>query len=140
VLDADEEFYFKPDAGRILASPADETPVEPCDVQPEEMDIAITVDRIETATALRVGRIASRWAGLRSFVADKVPVVGVDPQADGFYWLAGQGGYGIMTSPALSEIAAALILGAALPDYIAALGVRTADLSPERLRAPRLRP
>ena len=109
VLDVDEEFYFKPDAGRILASPADETPTDPCDAQPEELDIAVTVDRIETATTLQVRRIAARWAGLRTFATDKVPVVGMDPDAPGFFWLAGQGG-GIMTSPALSAVAAELIL------------------------------
>jgi D-arginine dehydrogenase len=139
VLDVDERFYFKPDAGRILGSPADETPTAPADAQPEELDIAITVDRIETATTLQVKRIASRWAGLRSFVADKVPVVGMDPLAEDFFWLAGQGGYGIMTSPALSEVAAALILGEALPQSVAKLGVRTSDLSPGRLRAPSAR-
>jgi D-arginine dehydrogenase len=136
VLDVDEAFYFKPDAGRILGSPADETPSGPCDAQPEELDVAITVDRIETATTLQVRRVASRWAGLRSFVADKAPVVGMDPKAEDFFWLAGQGGYGIMTSPAISELAAALVLGEPLPQAIADLGVRTADLSPGRLRAP----
>jgi D-arginine dehydrogenase len=135
VLDVDERFYFKPDAGRIMGSPADETPTIPSDAQPEELDIAVTVDRIETATTLQVRRIASRWAGLRSFVADKAPVVGMDPAAEDFFWLAGQGGYGIMTSPALSEAAAALLLGEALPQAVADLGVRTVDLSPERLRA-----
>ncbi|HZZ69767.1 MAG TPA: FAD-binding oxidoreductase [Phenylobacterium sp.] len=139
VLDVDETFYFKPDAGRILASPADETPTAPSDAQPEELDIAVTVDRIETATTLQVRRIASRWAGLRSFVADKVPVVGPAPDAEGFFWLAGQGGYGIMTSPALSDVAAALLLGEALPQQIADLGVRTWDLSAERLQASGLR-
>ena len=83
--------------------------------------------------------MVSRWAGLRSFVADKVPVVGPDPDAPDFFWLAGQGGYGIMTSPALSEAAAAMLLGEALPPKVATLGVRTVDLSPERLRAPKPR-
>jgi D-arginine dehydrogenase len=135
VLDTDEKFYFRPDAGRLMASPADETPSPPCDAQPEELDIAVTVDRVETATTLSIRRIASKWAGLRSFVADKVPVVGVDPAAPGFFWLAGQGGYGIMTSPALSEVAAALILDAPFPSDSAALGVTAADLSAARLRA-----
>ncbi|WP_431858399.1 NAD(P)/FAD-dependent oxidoreductase [Azospirillum sp.] len=134
VIDVDETFYLKPDAGRLLASPADETPVEPCDVQPEEWDVAVAVDRVEQAVRFRIRRIAHRWAGLRSFVADKVPVVGFDGQADGFLWLAGQGGYGIQTAPAMARTAAALASGGGLPAEIAALGVTAADLSPDRLR------
>lgn len=130
VIDVDEEFYFKPDAGRILASPADETPVPPSDVQPEELDVALAVDRVERATRLRVRRLESKWAGLRTFAADETPVVGMDPRADGFFWLAGQGGYGIMTSPALSRVAAALALGDDVPADIA---VDPAALSPARL-------
>ena len=132
VLDLDEEFYFKPDAGRILASPADETPVPPSDVQAEELEIAMTVDRIERATTLRIERITAKWAGLRTFTADKVPVVGIDPLAAGFFWLAGQGGYGIMTSPALGELAAEIILGGAIPKHIAVLGIEEHTLSPAR--------
>ncbi|MBI3302213.1 MAG: FAD-binding oxidoreductase, partial [Deltaproteobacteria bacterium] len=100
VVDVDEQFYFKPESGRILASPADETPVPPCDVHPEDYDIALAVDRIEKATTLSIGHIRRKWAGLRSFVQDKAPVVGMDVSLPGFFWLAGQGGYGIMTSPA----------------------------------------
>ncbi len=137
VLDLDEEFYFKPDAGRILASPADETPVPPSDVQAEELEIAMTVDRIERATTLRIQRIAAKWAGLRTFAADKVPVVGMDPRAAGFFWLAGQGGYGIMTSPALGEMAAEIILGGAIPKHIAAFGIDGQALSPARFRSSR---
>ncbi|NQW08594.1 MAG: FAD-binding oxidoreductase [Alphaproteobacteria bacterium] len=92
---ADESWYVKPDAGRMFGSPADETPSPPCDAQPEDLDVAIAIDRIETHTRFRIRRPAARWAGLRSFVADKSPVVGFDPAADGFFWLAGQGGYGI---------------------------------------------
>jgi D-arginine dehydrogenase len=134
VIDADEAFYFKPDAGRILASPADETPSPPCDAQPEDLDVAITVDRIETATTLKVARIASKWAGLRTFAPDKTPVVGMDPDAPGFFWLAGQGGYGIMTSPALSATAAALILEGGFGETISGPGVSAASLSPARFR------
>jgi D-arginine dehydrogenase len=134
VIDADEAFYFKPDAGRILASPADETPSVPCDAQPEELDIALTVDRIETATTMRVRRIAAKWAGLRTFAADKVPVVGMDPGAPGFFWLAGQGGYGIMTSPALSELACGLLEGDGVPEALAGAGVTAAALDPRRFR------
>ena len=132
-IDVDEQFYMKPDAGRLLISPADETPSAPCDAQPEEMDIALCVDRIETAFDLQVQRIENKWAGLRSFVADKSPVAGFSDRAEGFYWLAGQGGYGIQSSPALSDYAAAQILGRALPQYIEDQGLRAADLAPKRL-------
>ncbi|HWE44877.1 MAG TPA: FAD-binding oxidoreductase [Caulobacteraceae bacterium] len=134
VIDADEQFYFKPDAGLLLLSPADETPMAPCDVQPDEWDVAVAVDRVETATTLKITRVKHRWAGLRSFVADRTPVAGYDPDAPGFFWLAGQGGYGIQTAPALSRAAAALVLDQTIPATIAAHGVNAADLSPARLR------
>ncbi len=120
---------------RFLGSPADETPVEPQDIQPEEIDIALAAERIERATTMEVGRIVRKWAGLRSFVDDKQPVVGFAPDAEGFFWLAGQGGYGIQTSAALGRVAAALAGGGGLPDDVAALGVAEADLAPTRLGA-----
>ncbi|WP_307832743.1 NAD(P)/FAD-dependent oxidoreductase [Azospirillum argentinense] len=135
-IDVDEQFYMKPESGRLLLSPADETPVEPCDVQPEEMDIAVAIDRMEQAVRFSVRRITHKWAGLRSFVADKVMVVGYDESADGFFWLAGQGGYGIQTAPAMGRTAAALATGHGLPPEVAALGVRAEDLAPARLRRP----
>ena len=104
VIDIDETFYFKPDAGLLLVSPADETPVAPCDVQPEEIDVAIAIDRVEKATTLNVTRVRTRWAGLRSFAPDRSPVIGFDGAAPGFFWLAGQGGYGIQTAPAASPL------------------------------------
>lgn len=134
VIDVEERFYFKPESGRILASPADETPVPPCDVYPEEYDIAVAVDRIERATTLHITHIRRKWAGLRSFVADKTPVVGMDPARPGFFWLAGQGGYGIMTAPAMARAAAALLVDRRLPADLAAAGVTPADLSPARLQ------
>jgi D-arginine dehydrogenase len=109
LLDIDEQFYLKPDAGKLLLSPADETPTEPCDAQPDEMDLAVAVDRIETATTLNVTRIVHKWAGLRSFVADRTPLVGYDAAQPGFFWLAALGGYGIQTAPALSRLAASLV-------------------------------
>ncbi|MGH6954103.1 MAG: NAD(P)/FAD-dependent oxidoreductase [Alphaproteobacteria bacterium] len=127
---------FDADAGTILGSPADETPVPPQDIQPDELDIALAVDRIERATTLRVGRIIRKWAGLRSFVADGVPVSGYDPEVDGFFWLAGQGGYGIETSPALAHVAAALAREEELPADIQALGVSSEDLAPARVQDP----
>jgi D-arginine dehydrogenase len=131
-IDVDETLYFKPDAGLLLLSPANEDPMEPCDVAPEELDVAIAVDRFETLTTERVRRIHHRWAGLRSFVADRSPVAGFDAHADGFFWLAGQGGYGIQMAPALARAAASLLLGGDLPVDIAAQGVAADDLSPAR--------
>lgn len=132
-IDINEEFYFKPDAGRLLISPGDETPSTPCDAVPDEMDLAVAVDRIERATTLDVRRMHSRWAGLRSFVADRTPVAGFAPDAPGFFWLAGQGGYGIQTAPALSRFAASQLLGGPVPADLIDLGVTGAALSPGRL-------
>ena len=131
-IDVDETVYFKPDAGQLLLSPANEDPMPPCDVAPEELDVALAVDRFETLTTLQVARINRRWAGLRSFVADRSPVAGFDPQIEGFFWLAGQGGYGIQMAPALARAAAALLLGQGLPADIAAQGVCASELSPAR--------
>lgn len=132
-IDMDEAFYLKPDAGRLLLSPANEDPEQPCDVQPDEMDIALCIDRIERAFDLQVGRIESKWAGLRSFVVDKSPVCGFDPQADSFFWLAGHGGYGIQSAPALSRTAAAMACGQEVPGDILAHGLDPATIKPERL-------
>ncbi len=128
-----EDYYFKPDAGRLLLSPADETPVAPQDVQPEDLDIAIAIDRFMTATTVEVRRPGSTWAGLRSFFADGDPVSGFAPDAPGFYWLAGQGGYGIQTAPAMGRVAAGLILQGQVPDDVGAFGIDARALSPERL-------
>ncbi|MDD5480864.1 FAD-binding oxidoreductase [Rhodoferax sp.] len=135
VIDALETFYMKPDAGLLLVSPANEDPMSPQDVQPEELDVAIAVDRMETATTLQIRQVKRKWAGLRSFVADRTPVVGFAPDAPGFFWLAGQGGYGIQTAPAMGELAAALVRGLPVPAHIAALCVRAQDVSPARLSA-----
>ncbi|TYB83178.1 NAD(P)/FAD-dependent oxidoreductase [Maritimibacter fusiformis] len=132
-IDIDEQFYLKPDAGRLLISPADETPDVPGDVQPEELDVAICVDRIETAFEIQVRRIENKWAGLRSFVADKSPVAGFSDRTPGFYWLAGQGGYGIQSAPALARFAAAQVLGRDVPADILDQGLEVSDLAPARL-------
>ena len=134
VADIEEQFYFKPESGRLLASPADETPMPPCDVQPEELDVAIVVDRIESATTLKVRRIEHKWAGLRSFVADKSLVIGFDEALEGFFWLAGQGGYGIQTAPAAGRTAATLITEGRLPEDVVGLGVSPDELAPARLQ------
>lgn len=132
VGDADETFYLRPDAGRLLLSPADETPSEPCDAQPDEWDVAVAIDRVQRVFDLPVRRIESRWAGLRSFVADKAPVVGYANDAPDFFWLAGQGGCGIQTAPALARMAAALLLERDIPAEISAEGVTAAQLAPAR--------
>ena len=131
-IDADEAFYIKPDAGQLLASPANEDAMPPHDVQAEEMDIAIAIDRIETATTLQVRKIGRKWAGLRSFVGDRVMVAGYDDAAPGFFWLVGQGGYGFQTGPALARATAALVAGKDLPDDMKALGLTAQDLLPSR--------
>jgi D-arginine dehydrogenase len=133
-VDVDEQLYFKPESGRLLGSPADETPSPPCDAQPEEIDVAIAVDRIERATTLDIRRIVSRWAGLRSFAPDKSLVVGADASLDGLYWAAGQGGYGIQTSPAVGLALAGLIGEGDLPAALRATGLMAADLAPSRLQ------
>ncbi|MBO6824764.1 MAG: FAD-binding oxidoreductase [Sneathiella sp.] len=131
-VDVEEQFYLKPDAGKLLLSPADETPSAPCDAQPEELDVAICVDRIEKAFDLQVRRIDHKWAGLRSFFPDKCPIAGFDPSAEGFFWLAGQGGYGIQSAPALAKVAASLVLGRSIPSDIENEGVDANALSRNR--------
>ena len=133
IFDCEEKFYFKVDTGTILGSPADETPVPPQDIQPDELDIAVTVDRLQRATTLKIERITRKWAGLRSFVDDQVPVVGYAPDLEGFFWCAGQGGYGIETSYGMGRVSAALASGKSLPEDIDALGVTPGDLAPQRL-------
>ncbi len=126
--------YFKPEAGKLMVSPGDETPLEPQDAQPDELDIAIAIDWFETVTTLTVKRVHHSWAGLRSFVADRSPVVGFDDGVDGFFWLAGQGGYGIMLAPVLGRTTAALIVDGALPADLQQAGVTPEAIAPARLR------
>jgi len=127
----DERWYVKPDAGLLLGSPANADPVAAQDVQPEELDIALAIDRIEAATTLAV-RPRRTWAGLRSFVADGDLVGGFAADAPGFFWVAAQGGYGIQTSAAMGEACAALVRGQPLPARIAAFGLDRAALAPDR--------
>lgn len=131
-VDIEEQFYMKPDAGRLLVSPADETPSDPCDTQPEEIDIALCIERIETAFELHVRHIQNRWAGLRTFLPDKAPACGFDPHAENFFWLAGQGGYGIQSAPALARLAASQILGNPVPPELGRQGADPCDLAPGR--------
>jgi D-arginine dehydrogenase len=134
VIDSDEQFYFKPEAALLLLSPGDETASVPCDAQPEEWDVAVAVERMQTATTLPIDRVRRRWAGLRSFVADRSPVAGYAGDAEGFFWLAGQGGYGIQTADALARAAAALVRNLDLPDDLKRLDIRADALSPSRLK------
>ncbi|QZX82202.1 NAD(P)/FAD-dependent oxidoreductase [Metapseudomonas otitidis] len=133
LVSLDESFYFKPDAGMLLGSPANADPVEPQDVQPEELDIALGIYQIEEHTLLNIRRPARTWAGLRSFFADGDLVSGYDPRLPGFYWVAGQGGYGIQTSAAMGEASAALIRRQPLPEHLARFGLTEAMLAPARL-------
>lgn len=132
VFDFDEQFYFKPDADRLLLSPADETPSVPMDAMPDDLDVAVAVDRFEAATIVQVRRVEHSWAGLRTFAADRSPVVGFDRVASGFFWFAGQGGYGFQIAPSLARLGAALATCAAPPDDLARLGVSRDGLSPDR--------
>ena len=132
VIDADEQFYFKPDAGKLLLSPADETPEVAGDAHAEELDIATCVERTEAVLDIKVRRIGRSWAGLRTFAADRIPVVGFDADVAGFFWCAGQGGYGIQTAPALARMAAALAKREALPPEVTSEGLMVGDLTPTR--------
>lgn len=133
--DLGETFYIKPDAGRVMLSPADATPVPPQDVQPEELDVALAVDRLMRVTTLEITRPGETWAGLRSFVPDGEPTAGWAADGDGFFWLAGQGGYGIQTAAGLGRASAACLRGAALDPDLTALGLTVETLSPRRLSA-----
>lgn len=133
-VDEGEGWYFKPDAGVLLGSPANADPVEPHDVRPEELDIALGIARIEAMTTLAIRRPSHTWAGLRSFVPDGDLVAGFDPLAEGFFWCAAQGGYGIQTAPAMGELCAAWIRGGPTPAHIVAHGVDAAYLHVARLR------
>jgi D-arginine dehydrogenase len=123
---------MKPEAGRLLVSPADATESEPCDAQPEELDIAYAAWYLEQATTVAVSHVAHRWAGLRTFASDRVPVVGYSGEREGFFWLAGQGGFGIQTAPAMGRLATDLVLGNALAADFGEQELTAAMFAPER--------
>ncbi|WP_066337976.1 NAD(P)/FAD-dependent oxidoreductase [Azohydromonas lata] len=133
VVGVDESYYFKPDAGQLLGSPANADPVAPHDVVPEELDVAMGIYRIEQATTMTIRRPGHTWAGLRSFVADGDMVIGWDVQAEGFFWLAAQGGYGIQSAPGAALLARSLALGEPLPQGLREQEVDVRALSPGRL-------
>jgi D-arginine dehydrogenase len=126
----DEQIFIKPDVGRLMVSPCDETLSEPYDAIPDEMGIAITMDRLETSTFLRPKKIMNRWAGLRVFVPDRSPLLGADPNVEGFIWCAALGGYGIQTAPMVGKLCASYAINASTP--IELLGINLADASPAR--------
>ena len=128
--DATDRWYFKADGPHLLVSPADETPAEPGDVRPDELDVALAVERVEAVTGLGLRSVVTSWAGLRTFVPDRAPVVGALPEHPGFWFVAGQGGSGIETAPALSALAAAVITGTAVPPDVP---LDPAALAPTRL-------
>lgn len=130
---SEDGFYMLPDAGRLLASPMDITPHDPCDVQPDDYDIALAAWRVEEATTLKIARISTRWAGLRSFVADKVPTAGFAKDAPGFFWLAGQGGYGLQTSPAMAIAVESIMFKLPWPEELLQQGLRPEQILPDRL-------
>ncbi len=132
VSDAAHSWYFKPEGPNVLVSPADETPSAPCDARPEEADVALGIERVNEATTLGLRSVVSSWAGLRTFAPDGVPVVGEDSTLAGLFWLAGQGGYGIQTAPAMARCLAGLLTGSGLPAEVAARGVTAEALSPAR--------
>jgi D-arginine dehydrogenase len=133
VMGAEEDWYMKPDAGMLLGSPADADIVDPQDIQPDDLDIARGIDRIEAMTTLKIRRPQRVWAGLRSFVADGDLIGGFDATVPGFFWVAGQGGYGIQTSPAMGEVCAEIARGRSVPTWIADFGIGASILSPARL-------
>ena len=135
VMASDGSFYLKPDAGLILASPADEHPSQACDAQPEELDIAYAVHFAQEALQLEVRSVKHSWAGLRNFVADRTPVIGFAPNSEGFFWLAGQGGHGIQTAPAAARLAASLLLHNEMPADLQRAGFDPGWVSPRRLEA-----
>ena len=132
VGDIGETWYAKPQSGKLLVSPADTTPVDPHDAFADDMLLAEGIDRFQQAVAMEVTRVEHTWGGLRSFAPDGNPVVGYDPTTEGFFWLIGQGGYGIQTAPALSRLAAALVLGVAPPSDVMDEGLLLADIAPAR--------
>ena len=139
VFDVDEAFYFKPDAARLLISPADEEPAAPGDVYADDLAVAVGIERIEAALDFEVRRVQHSWAGLRTFAPDREPVIGYDARVPGLFWFAGQGGYGIQSAPAAAQLAAALARGEAVPAPIAAEGVTAEEVSPARFAATNAR-
>jgi D-arginine dehydrogenase len=139
VFDVDEAFYFKPDASRLLISPAEEEPAAPGDVYADDLAVAVGIERIEAALDFEVRRVQHSWAGLRTFAPDREPVIGYDARVPGLFWCAGQGGYGIQSAPSAAQLAAALAQGEPVPAPIAAEGVTAERVSPARFSSTNAR-
>jgi D-arginine dehydrogenase len=131
-FDVAETFYFKPEAGRIMVSPVDMAPSEPCDAQAEELEVAIAIDRIHKFTSMNVRAVRHKWGGLRTFAPDHEPVIGPDPDEPSFIWLAGQGGNGVMAAAASARLAAAFAAGEGVPGDLSAVGITAENVSPGR--------
>ena len=134
IMDVAGRYYCEPEPGGLLISPADESPLDPCDAQPDELDVALALERVREAAGLPLRSIRRAWAGLRTFAPDRVPVLGEEPTAPGFWWLAGQGGAGIKTAPAMADLLARSIAAEPFPPEAAARGVTPEVLSPARFR------
>lgn len=134
VVSIDEGFYFKPAAGLMMATPGDEIESPPCDAQPDEIDIAAAIDRLQAATTLRIRSITRKWAGLRTFAPDRAPVIGPDPENEKFFWAAGQGGYGMQTAPAIQANISALMNSGELSAKSRAIGLEKEEILPDRLK------
>jgi D-arginine dehydrogenase len=134
VVEADVDWYFKPEGPNVLGSAASELSSPATDVRAPELDIALGIEKLNTATDFGIRSVRNTWAGLRTFTADGTPAVGFDDAVRGFFWLVGQGGYGIKTSPALGQLAAALILTGSVPESVSAFGVTSESLAPDRFR------
>ncbi len=139
VFDVGEQFYFKPDAARLLISPADEEPSDPGDAYADDLAVAVGIERIEAVLDLEVRRVQHSWAGLRTFAPDRQPVIGYDAEVPGLFWCAGQGGYGIQSAPAAAQLGAALARGEAVPPAVAAEGVTAERVSPARFSSTKAR-
>jgi D-arginine dehydrogenase len=132
VGDIDGAYYFKPEGNQFLVSPMDQTPSAPCDASPDELEIARALDELNGATTINAKSVNSTWGGLRTFVADENPVIGFDPESEGFFWMVGQGGYGIQTSPAVARLSAALVRQQGVPEDLISRGVQASALAPGR--------
>ncbi len=139
VMDVAGRYYCEPEPGGLLISPADESPLEPCDVQADELDVALALERVRDASGMPLRAIRRAWAGFRTFAPDRLPVLGEDPRAPGFWWLAGQGGAGIKTAPAMARLLRHAIDDEPFPEDAVALDVRPEPLSPARLIPPQSR-
>ena len=135
VSDVNEKYYWQPEGPNIQCSPADEHPSEPCDARPEELDIAYVIDEVNRTTTLNLRSLKASWAGLRTFAPDRTPVCGADPDLDGLWWLCGQGGWGIETSPAMAAAMCGLVTEGRFPDHVVARGVTETMMSPARFHA-----